>query len=179
MEMAVPSEKTFVPYKHLGLAIEKPPIPNFVRTFAAQNNLPEKETLHISVIVTKNAHILWRALESRGSAEEMLASTKSLFDSYKWEYTVIDEYFLHERAYSRKDLDENGDTDMEEHTRRSIVQKVLLPDLPEFYEKVNELAGISLTIPVPHITLFALLGRGIGINSAEDFARFTKQPIKP
>jgi hypothetical protein len=172
--MAFPREKTFVPNKHLGLSIEKPDIPDFVRKVAIENDFPEKAEVHISVVVTKNAQTLWRAI-----SREQIAQIENLFKSFAWEYELTGEYFLHERFYSRAILDENGDTDMEEHIRRTIVQKVLLPGLSLFYSKLNQLTGISLPVPIPHITLFALNGRGIGINSAEDFERFTKAKIKP
>ncbi|MEK7093605.1 MAG: hypothetical protein AAB927_03935 [Patescibacteria group bacterium] len=177
--MAKPLSKDFVANKHLGLSIEKPEIPDFVRKAAAENGLQEKPEVHISVVVTKNAMQMWKAAGAKGDA-----SIEALFKTYVWEYSLTDEYFLHERKYTRQNLTANGYAeDIPEHTRRTIVQKVLLPDLPIFYAKVNETLGISLPVPTPHITLFAwsdyepFKTRGIGINSAEEFKQFTKQLI--
>jgi hypothetical protein len=172
--MATPLRKDFVAGKHLGLAVAKPDIPDFVRKAAEENGLSEKPEVHISIVVTKNAQILWHSITS-----EQVQIVEELYKGLKWEYELTDQYFLHERYYTRHILDEHGDTDMPEHQRRSIVQKVLLPGLVTFYTKLNALAGTTLSVPVPHVTLFALEGRGIGINSAEDFAQFTKAHIVP
>ena len=177
--MTLPLEKTFRVNKHLGLSVEKPLIPDFVRRVAQENGFQEKPEVHISVVVTKNAVQMWRA----GGADKS-PSIKELFDSYAWEYSLTDEYFLHERWYSKQDLAENGYTpDIPEHTRRTIVQKVVLSDLPAFYAKLNGMLNISLSVPTPHITLFTWSDyepfkmRGIGINSAEEFERFTVRRI--
>ncbi|MEK7093608.1 MAG: hypothetical protein AAB927_03950 [Patescibacteria group bacterium] len=176
--MTKPLSKDFVANKHLGLAIEKPMIPDFVRKAAEQNGLKEKPEVHVSVVVTKNAQILWRALQAKSNAAEFTQKIEALFRRYAWEYTLTNEYFLHERFYTQDVLNENGDIGSPEHMRRSIVQKVLLPDLSDFYAKMNVLVSTTFTVPVPHITLFSLTGKGIGINSAEEFERFTKQAIK-
>lgn len=175
--MVKPLSKDFVANKHLGLSIEKPAIPDIVRKVAENNGLKEKPKMHISVLVTKNAQKLWRAVEVRSDSAALLEKLKALFGSYAWEYTLTDEYFLHERFYTQEILSESGDIDEAEHLRRTIVQKVLLPDLMDFYARANTLAATSFSVPVPHITLFSLDGRGIGINSAEEFEQFTKQRI--
>ena len=177
--MALPLEKTFLTNKYLGLSLEKPAIPDFVRQMAVKNGLNEKSEVHISVVVTRNAVQMWAA-----AGADRTSSIETLFNSYSWEYALADEYFLHERRYSLQDLSENGYVaDIPEHTRRTIVQKVVLPDLSAFYGKVNTMLDISLPVPVPHITLFTWSDyepfkmRGIGINSAEEFARFTVRRI--
>src|SRR3989338_3473580 len=177
--MVLPLEKTFLPNKYLGLSVEKPAIPDFVRKAAEQNGLQEKPEVHISVMVTKNAMQMWHA-----AGTEKVQSVEELFNSGEWDYTFTGEYFLHERKYTRQDLTANGYAeDIPEHTRRTIVQKVLLPDLPVFYARVNEVLGISLPVPVQHVTLFAwsdyapFRTRGIGINSTEEFKQFTKKRL--
>ncbi|MFA7309573.1 MAG: hypothetical protein WC050_01575 [Candidatus Paceibacterota bacterium] len=175
--MAKPLSKDFVANKHIGLSIEKPAIPDLVRTVAAENGLVEKSEMHISVLVTKNAQALWRALGAQSDAAAPMQKVEELFQRYAWEYTLTQEYFLHERFYTQEILNESGDIDHPEHLRRTIVQKVLLPDLLDFYASVNVLAATSFTVPVPHITLFSLDGRGIGINSSEEFEKFTKRRL--
>ncbi|MDP2650065.1 MAG: hypothetical protein Q8P16_00700 [bacterium] len=175
--MVLPLEKTFLPDKYLGLSVEKPAIPDFVRKTATENGLNEKPEFHISVLVAKNVQTAWRTIAARTDAN-LAYSLESVFKNYEWEYEPTDEYFLHEHTFTSDELIENGE-DAPPHTRRSIVQRVFLPDLPAFYAKVSELLGISLPIPVPHITLFAwsdyepFKTRGIGINSADEFRQFT------
>ncbi len=179
--MAVPLEKTFLRDKYLGLAVEKPQIPDYVRKVAAENGVFEKPEFHISVLVAKSAQTAWRAIAARSDAD-LTSSLESLFKSYKWEYEPTSEYFSHEHAYTKSELIENGE-DVPPHTRRSVVQKVALPDLSPFYLKVSKMLGTQLPVPVPHITLFAWSDyepykrRGIGINSAEEFQRFTVRRI--
>ncbi len=173
-----PVAKDFVANKHLGLPIEKPVIPEVVRRVAELNQLKEKPEMHISVIVTKNAQMLWRALAAKSDSAKRMKKLEELFRAYEWEYELTEEYFLHERFYTQEVLQECGDIDSAEHLRKSIVQKVHLPDLTAFYAEVNTLASLTFTVPVPHITLFSLTGRGIGINSAEEFQRFTKRRIQ-
>ncbi|MEK7509828.1 MAG: hypothetical protein AAB605_03890 [Patescibacteria group bacterium] len=183
--MTLPVALDFKHYAHVGVSVEKPQIPDFVRKVAAEHGLTEKDKVHISVVVTKNARLLWEAVAAKENPEAFVHSIKSLFESYLWEYSLTDEYFLHERTYTRDDLRDNGYSDeIPGHTRRTIVQKVELPDLSEFYEKLNDMFGISLPAPVPHITLFAWSDyesfkiRGIGINSEEEFKRFTKEAVR-
>lgn len=183
--MLVPLQKDFKANNIMGLSVEKPLVPEFVRKVAQDKGLNEKETVHISVMVTKNARLLREALGSKSDAADLLALVESAFMDRAWEYALTNEYFLHERNYSRDELRDNGyEENIPEHTRRTIVQKVILPDLVSFYEEVNRASGISIPVPVPHITLFAWSDyepfkiRGIGINSAEEFERFTKQVLK-
>jgi hypothetical protein len=177
--MSLPVSKDFVANRHLGLSIDKPVIPDSVHRAATENGLGEKEEMHISVVVTKNAQMLWRAVRALPEPESTYKKLEEIFEGYAWEYTLTDEYFLHERYYTQEILNESGDIDDPEHLRRTIVQKVLLPDLEDFYIKMNVLAATSFSVPVPHVTLFSLDGRGIGINSEEEFAQFTKQRIHP
>src|SRR3989338_5495647 len=179
--MGLPLEKTFLPEKYLGLSVEKPSIPEFVRQAAMENGLNEKPEFHISVLVAKNAQTAWRAIAARTDAN-LAHSLESVFKNYEWEYEPTNEYFLHEHTFTKDELIENGE-DAPPHTRRSVVQKVVLPDLPVFYSKVNTSLGIDLPVPIPHITLFTwsdyepFKTRGIGINSAEELERFTIRRI--
>lgn len=181
-----PRAKRFVANQHLGLAVKKPVVPDFVREAAARSKLGEKSEFHISVVVAKNAKILWREIASSDDPAGDTRSLESLFHTFAWEYEPQEEYFLHERHYTKRDLADNGyGADIPEHTRRSIVQKVSLPDLTSFYDRLDDMFGISLTLPVPHMTLFAwsdyapLSTRGIGINSQDEFVTFTRAVLRP
>ena len=182
--MTAPLERVFEPGVFIGLLVEKQVAPDFVQKEAAKNGLLEKPEFHISVLVARNAQLAWKAAAQRDDATELRDAIESLFRSYTWEYTLTHGYFLHERAYSKKDLIENGyGEDIPEHTRRSVVQKIALPELSLFYAKLNEMLKIVLPVPIPHITLFAwsdyepFKTRGIGINSKEEFEQFTKQAL--
>lgn len=181
--MITPLEKVFKPIDYVGLSVEKSSIAEFVRAAAKENSLFEKSEFHISVLVAKNARVAWRAVAARQDSAGARDLIESLFTNLAWQYTLTAEYFLHEHSYTKEELIEQGDIDIPAHTRRSIVQKVELPDLIPFYQKINNQLNISLPTPVPHITLFAWSDyepyktRGIGICSREEFERFTRKVI--
>jgi|SRR3989344_1755361 len=182
--MTTPLEKVFRPTEYLGLTVQKPQIPDLARRAAEQNGCVEKPEFHISVLVASNAQVAWQAVEAQKDAAKIQQVIESIFNSYTWEYEETHEYFLHERTYAKSDLIAEGESDVPEHSRRSIVQKVQFPDLRGFYKKLNDMLKISLPMPVPHITLFAWSDhepyktRGIGICSAEEFERFTQQVLQ-
>lgn len=182
--MPSPINKKFDPEScFILLSVEKPTIPAFLYVAADKSGLFEKQELHISIAVTKNARRIKEAIDASKNPPAVRKEIEFLVNSFSWEYSLTDEYFLQEHYYTKKDLAEKGYTDFTEHTRRSIVQKVNLPDLKVFYEKLNNLLGLSITIPPPHITLFAwsdykpMKLRGVGIASEEEFKRYTKEKL--
>lgn len=184
--MSFPLTKKFNPENcHITLSIERPTIPAFIHDAAKKLGLIEKQEFHISVAVTKNARRIKEVMRANKSPDAMQKEIVSLVNGFSWEYALTDEYLLQEHSYTKEDLVENGYTDLTEHTRRSIVQRVTLPDLKLFYGKLNTLLKISITVPPPHITLFTwsdyepMKLRGIGIASEEEFRRYTKERLSP
>lgn len=166
--------------RFVGLDVEKPVVPEHVQTAAAERGLFEKSEFHISVLVARNLRLAREAAAKHGKVE-ILRAIEEAFKKYEWEYEPTNKYFVHERAYSKEDLaDEGYAADIPPHARHSIVQKVVLPDLGSFYTELNRALGASLPLPVPHITLFAwsdyepFKTHGIGINSEAQFRQFTK-----
>jgi len=183
--MVFPIGKTVIPEKCvMGLSVEKPIIPPSILAAAKEQNLNIKREFHISVLVAKNARIAAGSVMVRPHSEQFRKQLLDLFETYRWEYIETDEFYMHERYYTKEILHDNGyDEGIPEHTRRTIVQKVDLPDLSKFYADVNSLLGLSLPVPVAHITIFSwsdhspMLLRGIGINSAVEFDEFTKRRL--
>lgn len=98
------------------------------------------------------------------------------FEKCAWEYRLLPDYFLMEKFYSRDELEKSGyGEDVPEHRRTTLIQKIELPDLQEFYAAVNSATGLALPLPFPHVTLFSgsdyqpMAQRGIGIYSKKDF----------
>jgi hypothetical protein len=181
--MSFPLEKTFLPQRYIGVAIEKPVIPDAIRNVAEAHDLIEKTSVHISVAVERNAQTIWKAIAAAENPEETMRTLETVFKKYVWEYALTDEYFLHERMYTRDVLVACGFPNEEEHLTRSIVQKAVAPDLSLFYAEVNTLLGTSMEVPVPHTTLFTwsdyepVKHRGIGICSAKEFEECTKEVL--
>ncbi len=170
----IPTSKNFKPEEfYFLLPVEKPKIPERIRTVADQEHMIEKPHCHVSVVVEKSAVSIRAAL-----GEGHIKTIVDLFESLQFEYTLTDTFSLQEKKYDRKELDERGLPEEPEQIRRSIIQVVDMPDIAVFYAKVSELLGISLEVPVPHITLFAWSdyepnkARGIGISSKADFEQY-------
>lgn len=167
--MPLPTRIEFIPEDCFALLyVEKPEIPQNVRLEGVSRGYKEKSETHISVIVPGNSGVLKGVATESAAPERLLQSVSLLLKKYSWEYAPLGVYHLMEREYPV-----NGDVPA--HIRRSIVERVELPDLAPFYDELNKLLGVSLTLPVPHITLFAwsdyspLMERGIGISSTKEF----------
>jgi hypothetical protein len=165
------------------LSVKKPEIPEFVRTEATKGNLIEKAESHISIAVTKTARQISEEIEKNKESDKLKENISSLLNNFSWKYALTNEYFLHENFYTKEELVKNGYTDLTEHSRRSIVQLVNLPDIELFYKQLNDLLGTSLSVPVPHVTLFSwsdyepMMLRGIGISSKNEFDNYTKKKL--
>ncbi len=171
-----PIEKKYLPENfYLVLPVNKPDIPSRIRTEAEKYTLDEKAACHISVAVEKNAARIIEAVMNSDSSDILKQKVLDLFNGFDWTYELTDIYSLQEKKYTRESLDSAGLVKEPEHTRRSIIQIVELPDLLEFYHKLGELLKVEFPLPVPHITIFAWSdyaekkNRGIGISSKEDF----------
>lgn len=175
--MPLPHELRFDTNNYfIQLGVACPSIPQRITDETTKRGyLPKPET-HISVVVTSNSVQLKAVVEASENPHAMRDSIKALYESYTWEYELRDTYLLQERVYKQT-------SDRPEHTRRSIIQLVTLPDLELFYTKLMELAGVTLTLPVPHITLFAwsdyepMMVQGIGLSSKEQFNSYSRGEI--
>lgn len=179
--MPLPLEKKFIVEDCFALlSVEKPAIPERIRKAADNRSLAEKSEFHISVLASRNAKKVCGVISKNELPEKLKEEIASLFASFSWKYSLIEEYFLQENFYSKKELQELGHPELPEHTRKTIIQWIEMPDMKVFYEKLSDLFKIPLSLPVSHITLFSwsdyppLMMRGIGISSEEDFKRYSK-----
>ena len=182
--MSFPTSKQFKSEKlYFLLPVDKPGIPERVRSEATKEGLFGKFECHISVVVEKSAVSIRAGILKNKNPEKAKEEIISLFESLAWEYDLTDTFSLQEKSYNRKELDERGLEDEPEHIRRSIVQVVKMPDIGLFYKKISEILNIELSTPIAHITIFAYSDyeakktRGIGISSKEDFEMFNKKFI--
>ncbi|HYE23521.1 MAG TPA: hypothetical protein VEA92_03735 [Candidatus Paceibacterota bacterium] len=158
------------------LGIDQPIVPKRIRQKADMlGYLPKPET-HISVVVTSNSKALMEHVYANEDANTLANEILTLFNSFPWEYELLDIYLLQERQYRETH-------DRPAHIRRTIIQMVTLPDLPMFYERIVALSGANLTLPVPHVTLFSwsdyepMMVQGIGLSSSEDLLANTRGEI--
>lgn len=165
------------------LSVEKPEIPERISTVAAGRGLVEKPEYHVSLLVGDNSRVFKDAIDGAENSEILLDEIEAVLGELDFEYELTDGYFLHENFYSRERLESLGYTDMPEQTRRTIVQKVDLPDAEKFYSKLSALLDCEFGKIVPHITLFSWsdyppkMTWGIGVSSEEDFQKYTKEKL--
>lgn len=179
-----PAKKVFnrEPFALL-LTVESPAIPERIISVANEFNLVDKSETHISIMVSTNARIAKKVVEQLENPEGAMDEIQKLFDSYNWVYALRKSYYLQEWTYTQENMINFGYIDLPNHIRRSIIQKVDLPDVEPFYQEMSDLLNVQLTLPVPHITLFAwsdytpMMQRGIGVSSQEEFELYTKKEL--
>jgi hypothetical protein len=165
------------------LSITKPIIPDSIEEKAKELNLKEKPELHISVIAYKNGRILSKFLESSPNAEEIRREIKDMFLNETWKYELLPEYFLMEKHYTKEELEKTGHKNTPEHTRSTLIQKINMESLKDYYSKLSELTGINFEIPPAHVTLFSgsdyqpMENNGLGIYSEKDFDTYLKSKL--
>lgn len=164
--------------------LPKPNIPLKVKEVAQASNMAEKTEYHVSILASDNSRVIKALLEQTDSSDELFKNIEELINGTSWGYTLLDDYYLLEKEYTRELLIKNGYKDWPGHKRTSLVQKVEMPSLSQFYGRLTELTGTHFTVPVPHITLFAwseyepLMTLGIGVSSREEFDRYTIKVIE-
>ena len=182
--MHEPLAKDFNPETgYILLAIARPDVPDRIRRAASDKGLFEKLEHHISVVATRIAPALARALAVNPRAPQLKQDVAQLVEETDWHYELKDEYYYLEEFYDQKRLGEFGYVGVPEHTRKSIVQMAAVPSLEGFYERLRTMLSHEFSTPVPHVTLYAwsdyepLKTRGIGMASEEDFKRFAKEKL--
>lgn len=178
--MLDPKEKIVTDACEFFLPVEKPEIPDRIYEKAKGFGMIEKPEFHISVLVGMNATAFQEFTQSEN---DLLKRAKEFFGTFGWSYSLTKEYVVQERTYKEEERVDFLGKNYPAHTRKTIVQKVDLPDLALFYKGLKDKWGIVLTLPVPHITLFSwadyepLMTRGIGVSSQEDFDNYTRETL--
>lgn len=159
-------------------------IPDLVRDVALQHGLRIKPEFHITVLAGSNARRVNRALSSSEDADAVKQKIQRLFEGKRWDYKPTEEYFLIEKFYSKEELLEMGFPDIPEHTKMTIIQKLVLDDLEEFYRELSDVTGLEFITPLPHITLFSTASykpwesKGIGVYSDDELASYLREKIE-
>jgi hypothetical protein len=104
-----------------------------------------------------------------------MQNLETLARTQDWDYARTGKYSLHEEVYTREKLLHTGKTDVPAHIRRSLIERVDLPDLQKYYSGLTAIFGPAFNPPVAHITLFTwsdftpFAHRGISISSEEEY----------
>lgn len=162
------------------LIIAKPEIPEEVLSYARNHGFIEKPEFHVSIIGLQNGK---KIIGKYGADETVLEQVRALVDDFQWQVVFEPEYFIIEKYYEEDELLKSGYENIPPQWRRTIIQKIRLPDIESFYEKLTALTGIDFEIPFAHIMLFSwsdyasLMTQGIGLYSEDDFDRYCKGDI--
>ncbi len=153
----------------------------WLRAKAEQEGLVEKSEFHITVVGRETGEIIIHKLDILTPEEraKKIDEIARLASDFAWHFSLQTKHYFISKKYP-------GTTSQNaEEERKSYIQLVDLPDLNEFYKKLNLLLGLDLEIPVPHITLFTTStladkkSRGIGIYSKQQFKSLQPQEIFP
>ncbi len=155
------------------LAISKDDVdvPDFIEEKAKESGLEAKEELHITIF---GFGVGQKITDAIAKAPQKSAQLKSLIDTSMWESLNKSEFYLIEKSYSIKGVDEQ---------RMTIIQMVDVSGLDEFINKAKEILGIHLEPPPTHITLFSKsslkenMQSGIGISTEDDFKKLKPTPL--
>lgn len=133
--------------------------------------LPKQE-FHVTVVGSEVGRLIKKRLSALGvSGDEIEENIKKLFLEGSWRVFLKPEWYFIEKSYPASEKDQN----QPEERRKSIIQAVEVPQLQDFYERLNKSLKSNIPLPFPHITLYTSstkpekMLRGIGVNSIEEF----------
>jgi len=180
----IPKEKLFIEDTCNALIkIKQPNIPSNILEKARTLGLLEKPEFHISAIATRNGKIITDFLSASKKSETIKNQIREGFLKLPWKYELLDEYYLIEKFYNQEEIEKSGYKNVPNHNRSTLIQKIKLDDLHNYYSKLNKIMGLKLTSPFPHITLFSgsdyepMANKGIGIYSQDDFNKYLKMKL--
>ncbi len=149
-------------------------IPRRVVDYAAEQGMRQKSELHVTLLSFQNGKKLAQAV-NRGELADP-AEILGLARSFSWHMDFLPEYYVLERTIPEFAI--NDQVQIPRHTRRSIIQKITLPDLEPFMSELSRMTGIHFELPVAHCTLYTWsdyepeMGSGIALNSETDFEKY-------
>ncbi len=154
-------------------------IPRKVVEYAENNFYHMKSEFHVTLLSFQNGKKILKALQENPNIS--FDGIVKLAESFQWGIIFNTEYFVLERMIQEFVL--HGHVQTPQHTRRSIIQKVSIPDMASFFNELEKMTGIQFDNPVEHITLFSWSDyepeamSGIALNSETDFEKYKKESI--
>jgi hypothetical protein len=171
MNLAINQEKATIL-----IPVSEIAIPKSVVEYAEEHGYILKSEFHITLISFQNGKKILKAMHDRGGF--LFDDVVKLANAFHFGVVFESEYFLLERTIPSFIL--HGQVQTPEHTRRSIIQKISVPDMNLFFGKLEKLTGVQFENPIEHITLFTWSDyepesrNGIALNSQVDFDKYKK-----
>lgn len=137
----------------LDVPVEIIEIPSWLNDLSNKQRYKPKEEYHVTVIGLDMA----TTIHTLGKTNDVQA----LISRFSWTIELSTHY-----TELAKD-DENG------IHRQSIILRVRVPELVQFYAELEKILQIKFSIGPAHVTLYTKnYDRGIGLYSADDLSRF-------
>lgn len=160
---------------------DKPDL-KMVASFAAEHGLSVKDEFHVTLVGGKASIRITEALQKSSESLQLREKIKALIEGVDWEVIFKPTFYYLRRAYHDPDLVDPQKTIPE--IRETVIQLVEVPQLLDFYERLNALLQIEEPIQsLPHVTIFSNSSRpdkkqrGIGIYSSDDLAISNAQEV--
>lgn len=148
---------------------------------AKQNGMEPKEEFHVTAIGFKTGNKIKEIIGTMPSAQQqvLVENIQSIINETDWSCSLLPDVFHISKEYTSKDQNTGKKITA---LRESYIQKVSLPGLTEFYNKLNNLLGTSFEIPPIHITLFTGgndkdAKMGIGITSESELEKMNPETV--
>jgi len=165
------------------IPVENVSIPQKVSDAAMRHDLEIKPEFHVTVLAGANGRRVNKMLSESVEGSALREKIRLIFEKKSWDYKPTNEYFLISKFYSKEELGEMGFPDTPEHTKTTIIQKMILNELEEFYKELSKITGLEFIVPYPHITLFTTASyepwksKGIGVYSEDELASYLQEKI--
>lgn len=126
-------------------------IPRTIVEYAQNNGYHIKSEFHVTLISFQNGKKINRAIYENQNV--VFDDVIKLAESFQWGIIFNAEYFVLERTIPEFVL--HGQVQTPRHIRRSIIQKVSIPEMVSFFNELEKITGVQFENPVEHITLYS------------------------
>lgn len=133
-------------------------------------DLLAKDEFHITVISSRLSSLIQEKLKNDASKRALFLNAIA---ETNWDYELLEKFY---HMVEDKPIDIDG-MKTTQHLE-SIVQLLHLPQLEQFYKKLETIFQIGIEPRPAHLTLYTFGNqRGIGINSQEEFDQYSQGEI--
>lgn len=151
---------------------------------ARQLSLQEKSEFHLTVIGSDTGRQILARIASipEENRKQYIQKIQELVLEKTWQLSPTQNFFYVEKTYPSVNKAGSEESAAPEQ-RASIILEMRIPELQDFYQKLNTLLQSSFPEPFPHVTLFTSstnkdnMTRGIGLYSYEEFEQLLPKKI--
>lgn len=151
---------------------------------AKEEGLEAKDEVHVTVIGFRNGEKIKERLAKMNEADvkNIILKVRELMGSTDWNFSFEPKQYNVSKMYAG-DVTEGERLEVA-GVREAYIQMISLPQLTNFYTRLNDWLGLALESPPPHITLYTKgddtekSKMGVGIESWNEFNNLNPRPIR-